>query len=296
MSNFRIPCRPGRLLMAALFGSLVWLGGNGPSGELAVAQDPAGEKPTEPSAATDQWRSGYTRQTFVAADGSKHAYRLRFPDGFTEGDSRRYPLVLLLHGAGERGADNEAQLVHGAIEFAKPQRQAEYPCFVLVPQVATGQRWVDVDWGQPGGAGSFPEKDSPDFAAAIGMVREWIEGGRVDPRRVYVTGLSMGGYGSWYAGAAYRDLFAAAAPICGGGDPSWAARYAGMPIWAFHGAQDKAVPVVRSREMISALTAAGQQPKPLYTEYPEGGHNVWTETYLRDDFFSWLFSQRRTNP
>jgi len=296
VSHFCIRYRLGRLMMAALLGSSVWLGGIGSSGGLAVAQETADEKPTEPAAAADQWRLSYTRQTFVAADGSEHAYRLRFPDGFTEGDSRRYPLVLLLHGAGERGSDNEAQLVHGAIEFAKPQRQAEYPCFVLVPQVATGQRWVDVDWSQPGGVGTFPEKDTADFAAAIGMVRHWIAGGRVDPLRVYVTGLSMGGYGSWYAGAAYRDLFAAAAPVCGGGDPSWAERYAGMPIWAFHGAQDKAVPVVRSREMISALTAAGQQPKPLYTEYPEGGHNVWTETYLRDDFFSWLFSQRRTNP
>lgn len=243
----------------------------------------------------DAWQASYTRQKLVTADGTEHAYRLRFPDGFAEGETSQYPLVLLLHGAGERGSDNEAQLVHGAIEFARPERQGNNPCFVLVPQVPTGERWVDVDWSQPGGAGTFPDKDSPAFAAAIAMIKQWIEGGRVDPNRVYVTGLSMGGYGTWYAGAAHRDLFAAAAPICGGGDPSWAKRYAGLPIWAFHGSEDKAVPVVRTQEMIAALNAAGQQPPAVYTEYPGGGHDVWTQTFRRDDFFGWLFSQRRTD-
>jgi predicted peptidase len=106
----------------------------------------------------------------------------------------------------------------------------------------------------------------------------------------------MGGYGSWFAGAHASDLFAAMAPVCGGGDPEWAKRYAKMPIWTFHGTDDAVVPVARSREMIEALQQAGQEPPPIYTEYEGGLHDVWTETYQRDDLFQWLFSQRRATP
>jgi len=236
----------------------------------------------------------YTEQTFVDAEGKKHRYRLLFPAGYDKGDSKKYPLVLMLHGAGERGDDNVAQLKHGAIEFARSDRQAEYPCFVLVPQVPKEQKWVDTDWSHAQGKGTFPDTHSPAYAAALGAVKSWLDSGRVDPARVYVTGLSMGGYGTWYASAASKEIFAAAAPICGGGDPSWAKRYQGMPIWAFHGSDDKAVPVGRSREMIDALAKVGHKPEAIYTQYEGGGHDVWTETYRRDDFFRWLFSQSRS--
>lgn len=238
----------------------------------------------------------YTHQTVVDADGQQHAYRLLFPDGYDPAADRVYPLVLLLHGAGERGDDNEAQLVHGAAEFARPDRQASFACFVLAPQVPRDKRWAEVDWGQPTGKGQFPQNPSPSMAAAVAAVEHWIASGRVDADRVYVTGISMGGYGTWYAAAYRNDLFAAAVPICGGGDPDWASRYQGLPIWNFHGDADRAVPVIRSREMIDALQAAGQQPAAIYTEYPGAGHNVWTETYRRDDLFQWLFSQRRSAP
>lgn len=236
----------------------------------------------------------YTEQTFVDAEGKKHRYRLLFPTGYDKDENKKYPLVLMLHGAGERGDDNFAQLKHGAIEFARPDRQAEYPCFVLVPQVPKEQKWVDTDWSHAEGKGTFPDSHSPAYAAALGAVKTWLDSGRVDPARVYVTGLSMGGYGTWYASAASKDIFAAAAPICGGGDPSWAKRYEGMPIWAFHGSEDQAVPVGRSQEMIEALAKVEHKPEAIYTEYEGGGHNVWTETYRRDDFFRWLFSQTRS--
>lgn len=239
---------------------------------------------------------GYTEQTFTDAEGNAHRYRLLFPAGYQADADTRYPLVLLLHGAGERGDDNQAQLRHGAAEFARADRQAAYPCFVVVPQVPRASRWVDADWGQAGGRGTFPDKPSPSMQAALGIVRQWIDGGRVEAERVYVTGLSMGGYGSWFAAAHANELFAAAVPICGGGDPGWADRYGKLPIWAFHGSEDQAVPVERSREMIAALKQAGHQPEPKYTEYEGGGHNVWTQTYQRDDLFQWLFSQRRTEP
>lgn len=242
----------------------------------------------------DQPLDRYTEQTFVDAEGKKHRYRLLFPAGYDNNDSKIYPLVLLLHGAGERGDDNLAQLKHGASEFARPDRQAEYPCFVLVPQVPEEQKWVDTDWSHAAGQGTFPDSHSSAYAAALGAVKSWSDSGRVDPTRVYVTGLSMGGYGTWYASAASKEIFAAAAPICGGGDPTWATRYRGMPIWAFHGSDDKAVPVGRSREMIDALAEVSHKPAAIYTQYEGGGHDVWTETYRRDDFFRWLFSQSRS--
>jgi predicted peptidase len=236
----------------------------------------------------------YTQQTIVDVDGKSHDYRLLFPAGYDKAGGKKYPLVLFLHGAGERGEDNAAQLKHGAAEFARADRQAEYPCFVLFPQVPKEQKWVDADWSQSVGRGTFSETPSPAYAAAIGAVKSWIDSGRVDPARVYVTGLSMGGYGTWYAAAASKDVFAAAVPICGGGDPTWAKRYQGMPIWTFHGTEDKAVPVGRSREMVEALATVGHEPKVIYTEYEGGGHDVWTQTYRRDDLFRWLFSQQRS--
>jgi len=244
--------------------------------------------------AADDGLAAYTEQVFVDSAGEKHRYRLLFPLGFEADAKQQYPLILMLHGAGERGDDNFAQLKHGATEFARVERQRENPCFVLVPQVPKEQKWVDTDWSREQGSGSFPSEHSPAYAAALGAVTSWIDGGRVDPDRVYVTGLSMGGYGTWYASAASSDIFAAAVPVCGGGDPTWSSKYAGMPIWAFHGSEDKAVPVGRSREMIESLEKAGQKPPAIYTEYEGGGHDVWTQTYRRNDLYRWLFSQKRS--
>ncbi len=269
---------------------VVWVG---LAGGLLSSRVEAADKPAE-SPSSDSPLAAYTEQTYTDAEGVQHRYRLSFPAGYRSDATTQYPLVLLLHGAGERGDDNAAQLVHGATEFASAERQAEYPCFVLVPQVPSGEKWVDVDWGDSGGVGTFPETASPAFAAAVGMIKTWIDAGRVDPSRIYVTGLSMGGYGTWYAGAQAKELFAAIAPICGGGDPGWADRYQGLPIWAFHGSDDRAVPVARSREMIKALQDADHEPVALYTEYEGGPHNVWTRTFARDDFFAWLFKQQRT--
>jgi predicted peptidase len=264
--------------------------------ESSAQDQPKGVAVKSEAKAADVWKSSYTEQTFTDGSGVKHAYRLRFPDGFKEGDKTRYPLVVFLHGAGERGSDNEIQLVHGAIEFARADRQAKYPCFVLFPQVPLNEKWADADWGKPTGTGNVSDKDTPSMAAVLGMIDQWVKSGSVDPDRIYLTGLSMGGYGTWYAGAIHRERWAAIAPICGGGDPTWAKRYAGLPIWNFHGTADKAVPISRSREMIEALAAAGQKPEPKNTEYEGVGHDSWTQTYRRDDFFEWLFAQRKAAP
>jgi predicted peptidase len=113
----------------------------------------------------------------------------------------------------------------------------------------------------------------------------------IDAARLYITGLSMGGYGVWDAIQRHPDRFAAAAPICGGGDPAQAKRISDIPLWAFHGAKDTAVKPQRSREMIEAIKAAGGDPK--YTEYPDAEHNSWSPTYANPDFYAWLFAQRK---
>lgn len=237
----------------------------------------------------------FQERTYTDPAGATHRYRLLLPENFdapAEQD-KKYPVVLFLHGAGERGDDNLAPLKHVAGEFARPDRRKEYPAIVIVPQCPTGKRWVEVDWSKSEGKGEFPASASPAMEMALGMLKSWTDSNRADLARVYIAGLSMGGYGTWYAAAIDHRPFAAAVPICGGGDPDWAERYAGLPIWAFHGDADTAVPVGRSREMIAALKAANQSPEPIYTEIAGGPHDVWTDAFKRDDLFKWLFSQRK---
>ncbi len=240
-----------------------------------------------PARAAAPWQDSFVREEFQSG-GLTLRYRLLAPAA----DRTKPPLVLFLHGAGERGDDNAAQLTHGVVEFQR--RQAEHPCFVLVPQCPAGRKWVEVDWGGAGGSGTFPAEPSEPLRLAVEVMDGLVAAGRVDPDRLYVTGLSMGGYGTWYAAGMPGSRFAAAAPICGGGDPEWAKRYLDLPLWAFHGSDDRAVPVGRSREMIEAIKAAGGDPK--YTEYPAVGHDSWTRTYADDAFHEWLFAQRRQTP
>jgi predicted peptidase len=237
------------------------------------------------SPAAGQWQDDLAKMTFSSNKGSIN-YRLLEPKD--RDPAKQYPLVVFLHGAGERGDDNQAQLVHGVREFHK--RQAEYPCFLIAPQCPTGKRWVERNWSEPTGDGTFEDKPSESMAAVLALVEKMIADGGVDPNRVYITGLSMGGYGTWFASGTTKSPFVAAAPICGGGDPSWAPRYKNLPLWAFHGDADTAVPVARSQEMIEAIRAVGG--KPQYTEYPGVGHDSWTQTYANDDFFAWLFAQK----
>jgi predicted peptidase len=238
------------------------------------------------AAAADAWQESFMRDEFQSGSATLR-YRLFTPEATA--DRAKLPLVLFLHGAGERGDDNAAQLTHGVVEFHR--RQAKHPCLVLAPQCPAGSKWVEVDWNEKGGAGTFPAQPSEPLKLALEVVDGLIAAGRVDPDRVFVTGLSMGGYGTWYAAGMPGSRFAAAAPVCGGGDPDWAKRYVGLPVWAFHGDDDRAVPVGRSREMIEAIRAAGGRPK--YTEYPGVGHDSWTRTYADDSFHDWLFAQRR---
>ncbi|MDX1943955.1 MAG: prolyl oligopeptidase family serine peptidase [Pirellulaceae bacterium] len=215
-------------------------------------------------------------------------YRLLKPKDYDP--NKKYPLVVFLHGAGERGNDNKRQLVHGMADFASDANMEKYPAFVLAPQCASGKKWCEVDWGAD--SHTMPEKPSQGLAATFAVIEQLQKELSIDPNRLYITGLSMGGYGTWDAIQRRPDLFAAAVPICGGGDPAGAAQMKDIPIWCFHGSDDTAVKVKRSRDMIKAIESAGGKPK--YTEYPGVGHNSWSRTYADPAMFAWLFSQKKS--
>jgi predicted peptidase len=231
------------------------------------------------------WKAMLEKKTFTDKDGKSLLYRLLKPDDYDA--KKKYPLVLFLHGAGEHGKDNDKQLVHGVAEFAKADSRKKHPCFLIAPQCPTGQGWSDfmAKKGAPSKEQSEPGRLAVELVEAI--QKEYS----IDPNRLYITGLSMGGYGTWDIITRHPDVFAAAVPICGGGDPSKAERIAKLPIWVFHGGKDSLVPPARSREMVEAIKKAGGEPK--YTEYPDVGHNSWVKAYEDADMHAWLFEQKK---
>jgi len=226
----------------------------------------------------------------VFDDGKEHklSYRLLKPKDFDP--KKSYPMVVFLHGSGERGSDNVAQMKHGVPQFASEANMAKYPCFLVVPQCPSGKQWVGVDWSAT--EHSIPKDPSSSAALTLGLIAAIQKEFPIDAKRIYLTGLSMGGYGAWDLIARRPELFAAAVPVCGGGDEKTAKAMAKVPIWAFHGAKDTAVPVTRSRNMIEAIEKEGGTPK--YTEYPEVGHDSWNGAYSDAKMFEWLFSQKKS--
>lgn len=225
-------------------------------------------------------------KTFTGSEGGVFRYRLAekaAPAG------EKVPLVFFFHGAGERGTDNARQLVHGVTELVDWLEKHEKGYKLVAGQVPAGKLWVDVSWSAP--AHTMPAKPSETMSLAMQLLEAMLKDPAVDADRVYVTGISMGGYGTWDVVSRRPDLFAAALPICGGGDSAQAPRLAKLPIWTFHGSADGAVPVNRSRAMVSALWAVGSNAH--YREYPDMPHDVWTRTYRDPEVLKWFFSQKR---
>lgn len=246
-----------------------------------------GSGAADPPAPRPELTMVYEPREHVGTNGLTLPYRLLEPAGAEAG--RKYPLVLFLHGAGERGDDNTAPLKHAARDFADPGLRARHPAYVVIPQCPANGKWSDVDWSKD--ASDLPERASDAMQTTKELLDEMVEKAAVDRDRIYVTGLSMGGFGTWDVIARHPDFFAAAAPICGGGDPATVGRFKSLPIWCFHGAQDQVVKVARSREMVESLRAAGSGVR--YTEYPDAQHDSWTRTYANPEFHDWLFAQRR---
>lgn len=200
-------------------------------------------------------------------------YLLFLPQGYNASSPRRWPLLLFLHGIGERGSDVWKVATHGPPKIVT--EHPEFPFILVSPQCPEGQMWSN--------------------ETLLALLDEITRAYAVDTHRVYLTGLSMGGYGAWNLGLAHPERFAAIVPICGGGDLITlfvSARdkpevLKSLAVWAFHGAKDPVVPLVESERMVGMLKHAGVR-EVKFTVYPEAGHDSWTETYKNPEVYDWL--------
>jgi predicted peptidase len=252
---------------------------------------------------------GFTACIFVD-QGHALIYYLYIPANYNS--AKKYPLVLLLQGGGERSksnytaTQNEKLLLNDSYAQVwsadykapgNPHIQQRWPAFVVIPQIPLSQQWVNVNVH----AGTYKQPAQP--SVPLLLTKELLDDlqrqySGIDSNRLYITGLSNGGYGTWDAIERWPNYFAAAVPIAGAGDPSKAAVLKNLPIWAFQGTADSIVPISGSRDMIAAIRAAGGHPK--YTEFAGQSHEVWPYVYSLGvsplnvtDFFPWLFSQHR---
>ncbi len=220
----------------------------------------------------------YEARTFEYADArgieSAIPYRLMRPVS----QKSLSPLVVFLHGAGERGSDNLSQLKYLPEQMATAKLRKRYPCFLLAPQIPTNSAWVLLDQRE----------------VIISLIEQTIrEEPGIDPTRIYLTGLSLGGSGTWSIAGRRPDLFAAAVPVCGTGNPKLASALSNVPIWAVHGTEDSVIPVRHSREMISGVSDSGGLAR--LSELPGVGHESWLFAY--DDsngILEWMFKQVRS--
>lgn len=236
---------------------------------LAIPPLHAGEK-------NDKSEHGFINKVYKDQEGESK-YVLFVPHDY-KGD-KEYPLILFLHGAGERGSDGVAPVRQGignAIKFKGGEKK--FPCFVIFPQCRTGKSW---------------QADGLDAKRAIAMLDEAEKTYKIDHKRVYLTGLSMGGFGTWSLAAAHPDRWAAIVPICGGVKTDQASEVASkikdIPCWGFCGDQDKLVTGMRA--IVAALKQAGGNPR--YSEFPYVGHNSWDPAYVTPELLPWMLKHAR---
>ncbi len=199
-------------------------------------------------------------------------YLLFLPEDYGQ-QEKDWPLMLFLHGAGERGSDLQKVKVHGPPKIV--EKQEDFPFIVVSPQCPEGDWW--------------DEK----LDVLTNLLDDIVARYDVDTDRIYLTGLSMGGYGTWALASKYPGRFAAIAPICGGGKRFMAYRLKDMPVWAFHGAKDSVVPLEESEEMVEAINDRGGNAK--LTVYPDAGHDSWTKSYDNQELYEWLLEHRRSD-
>jgi predicted peptidase len=198
----------------------------------------------------------------------RERYQLFLPQGYGS-RAERWPLILFLHGGGERGNDIERVKVHGPLKIAA--QRPDFPFIVVAPQVATDMIWST--------------------ATLDALLEEVQEKYRVDRDRIYLTGLSMGGYGAWHLAMEFPHRFAALAPISGGATPSGMCALAHLPIWVFHGAKDEIIKPDRSDELVERLKRCNGNVR--FTLYPDAGHDAWTRTYENPELYDWFLQHRR---
>ena len=230
---------------------------------------------------------------YFVSNGDTLPYRLLLPENYDA--AKKYPLIIFLHGSGERGNNNEAQLVHGAKLFLRDDVRKEYPAIVVFPQCAIQSSWsnmtaaLDKDGKRKF---NFQEAGEPTKAMALlmGLLKELPVSYFIKKKQMYAAGLSMGGMGTYELVRRNPKIFAAAIPICGGANTATAPLMKKTNWWIFHGAKDNTVPPVLSQEMYDALLK--EKAKVKLTIYPEANHNSWDSAFAEKDLLPWLFSQR----
>jgi predicted peptidase len=242
-----------------------------------------------------QFQHLYEKKEFISG-GDTLRYRILYPVNYNA--DKKYPLVMFLHGAGERGNDNEAQLLHGGSLFADSALRQQFPAIVIFPQCPRDDWWARItrDEHFKDSLGIFRFTSDQPIGKSLNLVSKLLDTLAASPgvntKKIYLGGLSMGGMGTFELLWRKPNFFAAAIPICGGGDPQKVTIYAKkFPIWIFHGGSDPVVPVSNSRLMRNALQAAGAKVK--YTEYPGVGHNSWDNAFAEPGLLKWLFAQKK---
>lgn len=237
--------------------------------------------------------SAYEKHLFIQ-NSDTLPYRLLLPENYDAG--KKYPLILFLHGSGERGNDNELQLVHGAKFFLKDDVRKKFPAIIVFPQCPLNSFWSNLNF-KADSAGkrifNFQSTAAPSLGMKLAneLLLQVIKKYPVNKKKVYVGGLSMGGMGTFEIAARNPKLFAAAFPICGGGDPATAKNIRKIKWWVFHGAKDDVVPPSFSATMVNALRKAHANVK--FSLYPNANHNSWDAAFAEPELLNWLFAQHK---
>lgn len=236
----------------------------------------------------------WEKHQFTSYNGTVLPYRMLPPidldeNVLEEGDG--YSLVIFLHGSGERGDDNQKQLVHVAKAFEDEAVRKDYPAFVIFPQMAANNTWSNGEYNRETHTIDLENQSGNHLAAVMDVIDMMLEKYSVDPDRVYIGGLSMGGFGTWDALSRWPDRFAAAFPVCGAGDPSTVSSMLNVPIWVLHGGADNVVAPECSRIMVAALKEAGASV--IYSEFEGVGHNSWDPAFDTRHVIDWIFAQER---
>jgi predicted peptidase len=236
----------------------------------------------------------YQKKEFVLAEGKVLPYRILYPENYDK--TKKYPLLLFLHGAGERGKDNEKQLTHGAKLFLKGESRKNFPAIVIFPQCPEESAWgsykVDRTQEKVKFEIDYTMEANWPLTAANELVKKITTEEGVDKSKMYIGGLSMGGLGTFEAVHRYPTMYAAALPICGGGDViHYDKRVNKTAFWVFHGAADAVVDVKLSRDMVDKLKKNKSEVK--YSEYPGVGHDSWTNAFGEPEFLSWMLVHKR---
>lgn len=233
----------------------------------------------------------YQKCVYVDSNNTQLPYRMLKPENIKDGD--KYPLVVFLHGSGERGDDNEKQLTYGASVFSNPANADKFPAFVIFPQCKE-KAWTDKISPEMFMPGSSTPPESKSEEAVMELIANVIENNPIDQNRIYIVGISMGGIAAYDLVCRYPSVFTAAIPICGAVNPDRLSDAKDVKFLIFHGEDDDEVPSFCSREAYKALSAAGADVD--YIEFAGIGHECWSSAFNYPTLLSWLFSKSKDNP